>query len=430
MRRLLLCVTLAAIGGLAAEPCLAEGPVIVLDGDSLDVVIEEEPCEEACESAECGECGGEGACDKSCANEAASTSANEFPPTHKQVGLIKVNTGDLPEGALKTFCTTPEGHLVAACGVGDAGDVRLFDTEGELSDSWDLPFAPDAINVGSDGLVYVAGGGKMARFTPEGEQLALADLPHAEAMLANRDAIREEVIESHKGQSAWMTEYLGDLDGQIEDLDKQLEALDAATQSDDDAEESPQDDSPMALFFRSVGRTMAGENPSGYAPNTDRAQVEAMREALVQQKELYEQMIEQQGGQSELTEEQIEQRVESSIAYKLKVASISETGGDVFIATGAEKGYGFTVWRTDHDFANGEKIAKRLSGCCGQMDVQACDAGVFIAENGRHHVRRIDREGEEITKWGSQSRSGVRGFGSCCNPMNVAFGPDGSVYTA
>jgi sugar lactone lactonase YvrE len=32
--------------------------------------------------------------------------------------------------------------------------------------------------------------------------------------------------------------------------------------------------------------------------------------------------------------------------------------------------------------------------------------------------------------WGESARSGLEGFGSCCNPMNVAFGPDNAVYTA
>src|SRR5690606_12531104 len=32
--------------------------------------------------------------------------------------------------------------------------------------------------------------------------------------------------------------------------------------------------------------------------------------------------------------------------------------------------------------------------------------------------------------WGQQARTGLDGFGSCCNPMNVAFGPDGTIYTA
>jgi hypothetical protein len=64
------------------------------------------------------------------------------------------------------------------------------------------------------------------------------------------------------------------------------------------------------------------------------------------------------------------------------------------------------------------------------MDVQADDNGVYVAENARHRVCRFDREGNMECEWGSRARSGVTGFGSCCNPMNVAFGPNNEVYTA
>jgi sugar lactone lactonase YvrE len=83
----------------------------------------------------------------------------------------------------------------------------------------------------------------------------------------------------------------------------------------------------------------------------------------------------------------------------------------------------------DDQFENGERIVSNLSGCCGQMDVKVNDNGLYVAENSRHQVCRYDREGQLICKWGEGARAGLEGFGSCCNPMNVAFGPDGSVYT-
>jgi hypothetical protein len=87
------------------------------------------------------------------------------------------------------------------------------------------------------------------------------------------------------------------------------------------------------------------------------------------------------------------------------------------------------VWRLTNQFADAKKIVTGLSGCCGQMDVQANSDGVFVAENSRKRVRRFDADGKSILDWGKSSE-GVDGFGSCCNPMNLAFGADGAVYTA
>ena len=64
------------------------------------------------------------------------------------------------------------------------------------------------------------------------------------------------------------------------------------------------------------------------------------------------------------------------------------------------------------------------------MDVQACQQGIYVAENSRHRVARFDPAGELIGSWGERARKGLTGFQGCCNPMNVAFGPDGQVYTA
>ena len=136
------------------------------------------------------------------------------------------------------------------------------------------------------------------------------------------------------------------------------------------------------------------------------------------------------GGGDAPSEQQIESAVESTILYKSRVSSISSDGSDVFLATGAVKGYGYDVWRLDADLAHAEKIVTGLRGCCGQMDVRASGDGVFVAENSRHRVCQFDREGNRIRNWGRRDTRGVQGFGSCCNPMNVAFGPDGSVYTA
>ena len=157
------------------------------------------------------------------------------------------------------------------------------------------------------------------------------------------------------------------------------------------------------------------------------AMFERQKKQYDQAKEQFATMI---GGQGKLTDAQIDEQVKASMVYKLKAASISATKDDVFLATPTAAGYGFAIWRMDNKLESPSKIVDGLSGCCGQMDVKANDKGVFVAENSRHRVVRYDRDGKQQGAWGASARTGLEGFGSCCNPMNVAFGPKDVVYTA
>ena len=114
----------------------------------------------------------------------------------------------------------------------------------------------------------------------------------------------------------------------------------------------------------------------------------------------------------------------------MRVSSISSSGDHVFVTTRGITGYGFDVWKMNLQFAEADVIVSGLSGCCGQMDVQCCKAGLFVAENSRDRVVHYDIEGKEIHKWGKSDRTGIDGFTSCCNPMNVCFDNEGYIYTA
>ncbi len=306
-------------------------------------------------------------------------------PTHKQVNTIKINVDDLAETSLKCFCLSPTGNALAACGTGP-GEIREFTPTGEFVTSWEVDVKPEAINVGSDGNIYVAGAGKLLKLTPAGEVLLEQAAPHVAAITENPEKIREEII----NQTKRMREQF---DEQIKVYKDMLAKIEAKPEEERSEEENQQ-----------VG----------------------MFEQVLKQ---YEEMSERYGAE-ELTEEEIDEKVAASIEYKTRIASISEADGEIFIATGSAEGYGYDVWKMDSEFANGEVIITELRGCCGQMDVQCCKNGVFVAENSRHRVSRYDTGGTMVTSWGKQAREGLHGFGSCCNPMNVAFGSDESVYTA
>jgi hypothetical protein len=205
--------------------------------------------------------------------------------------------------------------------------------------------------------------------------------------------LRAEVIEQHKQQAEMLPELLKSYDQAMASIEEQIKQL----EEQGDAEE----------------------------------QIAESKEMLKMYADAKEQMKEQYGDADavELTDEQIDEMVAASMKSKLAVASISGTDDTVFIACRMTVGYGYEVWRMDAEFADGKKIIEGLSGCCGQMDVQANEVGVFVAENSRKRVRRFDADGQSVCDWGKASE-GVHGFGSCCNPMNLAFGADGVVYTA
>jgi sugar lactone lactonase YvrE len=113
---------------------------------------------------------------------------------------------------------------------------------------------------------------------------------------------------------------------------------------------------------------------------------------------------------------------------KALVAGIATTPTDVFAAL--RIGFSFTVYRYTHDLTDAKPVIARLRGCCGQMHIVARDGVIYAAENARKRVVRYDREGKELGAWGKDDRKDIEGFGSCCNPMNLCFGPRGELYTS
>ncbi len=451
-------------GASEAEPPMTFDLVITGDLTEENNTGDQSACdsegcdEESCEESSCED----SACDspEKTSEYAEDTSAesdtsDEITATHHQTDIIKVHVDDLPKTSLHTFCLTATGEILAACGDGSSGDVRRFSATGDLIESWELPYSPEAINVGSEGHVYVAGDGKLSRYSIGGDLIGEGEHPFGDPTEEMLEKVRKQVIASHKQQLTWMSQQLEELGASVEKFEAKVKAeKEANSVSDEDletTEEEPSEDSeeqtkqetavaiyetladdPDVQTFTSgdYDYIIIGGTAMIVPEATDeKTQYEAVLEHLVSQRDSYKQMIESQG-EEELTEEQIQEKIKSSLKYKMKVASISEADGEVFLATGSQQGYGFSVWKTNRYFEAPEMIVKQLSGCCGQMDVQACCDGIYVAENSRHKVRRYDRTGEEVCNWGSGSREGLRGFGGCCNPMNVAFGPDQTVYTA
>lgn len=117
---------------------------------------------------------------------------------------------------------------------------------------------------------------------------------------------------------------------------------------------------------------------------------------------------------------------------KAKVSGIAVTDDYVFASLGSSWSLRSkaVIVRFDRNLGNPKTIAQNLRGCCQRLDLAAKDGVVYVAENTRFRVVRYDAEGKVLSNWGSKSRTSMEGFGSCCNPMNIIFGPTGQLYTA
>ena len=282
-------------------------------------------------------------------------SVNPAMPTHIQVGMIKVTTAIEPT-EVHTFCLGPDGNVMVGCGgermvfipkmgpdgkrdydvrtFSDSSQLRIFTPDGRPLGLWPLALTPKALNIDKDGVIYIGGGGKLAKYDRRGRLLKIA-----------------------------APEFLAEEKKSIQSVD---------------------DDSPGAKLVAGMQRSKEEEEADSRAAFLARKQAQ--------------------------------------------VAGIAVSDQDLFVAIRSRAG--FSVYRMDHDFEGLKKVVSGLAGCCGQMDLQTYNGELFAAENARKRVVRYDRDGKQLSAFGKTERSGVDGFGSCCNPMNLRFGTDGSLYTA
>ena len=312
--------------------------------------------------------------------------------THTQTRIIKPQH-DGKSVTLATFCLASNGNLLACVEpkspkrAGDDSDtsestasfIQIYSPEGKLLEEIPVPFKATAINVAPKGTVFVAGQGKMAKIV-DGKVSQVVNGPH----IGNYDELKAKVLAAAKEENK---EYCQQFQDQIDLFQKQIDQIEEK-----------------------------GKN--GELTKREQAQITSLKSSV----KLYEEQIKNFGNNGA--------NPETLVRDRLFVTGLAATDKDVFISVRSLEGRGFDVWRTNHDFQEGKNVVKKVSGCCRQLDIQAQNDHLLIAENGKFEVSIRDRDGKPLTGFGKRDRSAVDGFGSCCNPMNIRCCSNGDILAA
>ncbi|MGB4741562.1 MAG: hypothetical protein WBH50_25465, partial [Fuerstiella sp.] len=326
-----------------------------------------------------------------------------FVATHKQAKIIEV-THSGTKVQLNTFAVAKNGDLLACVTAPpkatrqpaetrqpakeDAksesvdGYLQVYSPEGKLLRETAMTFIPTAVNELPDGCVLVAGVGQIAKVASTGKVLVTMPSPH----VGDIETLTKRIAETAKTQ-------LQDATKRYRDMVEQIETRIAKIEETAKEERSARD---LALL-----------------------------KSLPAQKKIYQ----EQADRMEQSYAQI-YSPENLLRRKLGITSVAVTPQDIFLCCNSMEGYGYDVWRVDHELSSPKQIVTGLGGCCGQCDVQAAGENIVIGENTKFKVSLMDRDGKSLTSFGDRDRTSENGFGSCCNPMNVRCCSNGDILTA
>ena len=324
---------------------------------------------------------------------AATLYGADSAATHKQVRTIVPQYQGV-RVSLNTFCLGPDQNLYLCCNTnGDAdasssgGVVLVYTGNGELVREIPLSFAPQAINFSSQGAMFLAGSGKVARLSSKGAVEIEKDAPN----IGNKEEMLEQLTKSAEEQRKTITASYTD---QLEKIKTQIEAI------EEESEKADPDDKKGA------------------------SRRERRMRMLTQQRDQWQTIVDQIGQSFAVPSS------ETALRQVMRSTGIAVSNQDVFVSLPNTVGYGYSIYRMNHDLEEGKVVKGNVGGCCGQLDIQSDGENLLIAENTSFTVGIYDRDGKKLTSWGKRGRAEPDGFGSCCNPMNVRCCPNGEILTA
>lgn len=323
-----------------------------------------------------------------CTCNAQQEALTKDSATHKPMHSIKPTFNGKPV-PFHTFRLSPDRQLWMCCSNNSApgrGLLLVYDVEGEFQRSIDLSFVPTAIDFLANGSklgeVFVAGSGKVAKLSPDGEVTETIDAPNVGNQEEALAAMREEA-------RARVGDLLVSVEKQSVRIAKRITELESGADGETEAQAS-----------RRLRRLKALQQ---------------------QAKQIQLAMDSVRSGEAGIDE--------SSLARFENATSLAVTVKYVFVSLPAVTGFGYDVWRLDHNLSQPKKILKQGRGCCGQFDIHTDGTHLVVAENCNFRVAYYDAEGEPVKHFGERETEETDGFGSCCNPMNICCQGD-EVLTA
>ncbi|MGI8978908.1 MAG: hypothetical protein ACR2FY_06760 [Pirellulaceae bacterium] len=380
-------------------------------------------------------------------NVAPEAAKETEPTTHKELTKVTIR-GKESKGTLQTFCVGAEDQIYAVVSapvvygadvetkVKGGGEIHVLSADGKPVTQWTTTFTPQRIAADPTGNIYVGGSGRLAKYDKAGKLLMEVASPHVEAVLKDKETLREQAAEQLKEQKEQYKQQVEQFTETIKGFEDQLKELNAAEKKDeakDKPAEKPEGN-PADKPKDKPAETKAAKKPVratiilGGVNQPGASQKQVLENQVRQYKQIiksYETMV------AQLDKKSVDDVINEITQRLQKIHAVTVSADNVYVTTAVTKGYGFAVWRTDMEFKNARQIITGLSGCCGQMDVQARGDELWVAENSRHSVVHYSKDGKKLGSFGSREReSSGASFGGCCNPMNVCFTSEGNILTS
>lgn len=314
-------------------------------------------------------------------------------PSHDVFKEIKI-TGKHAGNSLQTLCSDPEGNILAvvaparyseapakSASAKVVSEVQVFSSEGTPLRQWDVPFKAQCIASSPDGKIYVAGDAHIATFEKDGKLIKSIELPHIAKLSSNKEQMKKDAEAQLKQEK----ESFGQQIKQIKDMKEKLEKK--------KADELTARDKQMIK------------------------QYEQILDSYKETEKFY-------------TGRTVDQVVGETLTRLRYINAVAVTDKELFIVCGETKGWGYAVWRMNHQFEEPKQVIGGLGGCCGQMDI-CCDGdSILVAENTLKKFARYSKDGKSIGKWGKPGDKDMSCFGGCCNPMNLRASTKGDIFTS
>ncbi len=149
-----------------------------------------------------------------------------WKPACAEVALIRVGTAE-KAGALRNFCLSPSGDILAcvapppavpgeAPATKPAPGIQVFSPEGKLLQTLSLDIKPGAIGVAKDGMIFVAGDGKLLKLDATGKVMASAASPVVNEPVEISKEMDEMIKEMAESQKTSIEELRGQMKKNLE----------------------------------------------------------------------------------------------------------------------------------------------------------------------------------------------------------------------